>query len=305
MHFDAVRATYDVTSTSKLDMIYLQQYDNESKWLKPINHGAVAERRHLTQNQDERGLILYYTNKDNPDWGYDTYYIYKNDRRSGWAKFYNKAGSDADIHTIGGRLFGSLDANWSYSAELAKQWGNRDDSSMKGLGANTKLTYAFNDEQKSQAFVGYEYLSGDDPSTSSSEKFDTLWGDWPQFQRGGDLQSYAWTAEGALGEVANLHRLGAGYSFVPSTVWTLLGQYNLLWADENTFGGGPGLLPSTPVFSNSGKFRGHLLSGLATYSCCKNFKTHFMLDYFFPGSYYHKSSNDPAFFARVNVEWTF
>ncbi|HSV26971.1 MAG TPA: alginate export family protein [Sedimentisphaerales bacterium] len=300
--FDAIRATYDVTSASKLDMIYIQQYDDASKWLKPINHGAVADRRHLTQNQDERGLILYYTNNDNPDWGYDAYYIYKNARRSSWAKFYNVAGSDADIHTVGGRLFGNLDTNWSYTAELAKQWGNRDDNSMRGLGANTKLTYAFNDEQKSRVFCGYEYLSGDDPSTSSSEKFDTLWGDWSQSQRGGDLQSYMWAAEGALGEVANLHRLGAGHSFMPAPEWTILSQYNLLWADENPGGVWP--YPS-PQFSNSGNFRGHMFSGLITYRCCSNFSTHFMLDYFFPGGYYDKNTNDPAFFARVCVEWTF
>jgi hypothetical protein len=300
--FDAVRGTYDISGTSKLDVIYIQQYDNESQWLKPINHGAVAERRHLTNYQDERGLILYYTNKDNPDMGYDAYYMYKNDELSGFAKFYGKAGSEADIHTVGGRLFGNLDQNWSYSAEAAKQWGDRDDESMKGLGANTKLTYAFKDELKSEVFCGYEYLSGDDPSTDASEKFETLWGDWPQSQRGGDLQSYIWTGEGALGEVSNLHRFGVGHSFKPADVWTILSQYNLLWADENPGSKWP---YSSPQYSDSGNFRGHMLTGLATYQCCKNFKTLFLLDYFIPGGYYDKSTNDNAFFARVNVEWTF
>jgi hypothetical protein len=303
--FDAIRATYDLSETSKVDLIYVQQYDDEAKWLKPFNHGAVEDRRHLTQLSDERGVIVYLHNKLDDSHNNELYYIYKNEENSDWAKDNGKTGIDADIHTIGTRFFGKMDDNWSYTAEIAKQWGDRQGNSLRGLGANTKFTYAFNDPKQSQVFFGYEYLSGDDPDTSGDEKFDTLWGDWPQYQRGGDLQSYIWTAEGALGEVANLHRFGVGHSFKPADTWTMVSQYNLMWADENTLGGGPGGLPGSPVFSDSGNFRGHMLSGLLTYQCCKKFKTHFMLDYFIPGGYYDDSTNDDAFFARVNLEWTF
>ena len=233
------------------------------------------------------------------------YYIYKKEEPSDWAKgtkswWTTSPGVDAEIHTLGGRVAQTLNENWSYSVELAKQFGTRNYQSMKGLGSNNSLKYAFNDELKNELTFMYEYLSGDDKSTSASEKFDTLWGDWPQYQRGGDLQSYIWTFEGALGEVANLHRTGIRHNFKPCKNWNMETDYNLMWADQNGSGQSPVL-----SISNNGYFRGQMFTGLLTYSCCKNFRTQFLVDYFVPGSYYDESNRDHAVFARINVEWTF
>lgn len=300
--FDAIRGTYELTETAKMDLIYIQQYDDEEEYIKPFNHHAVQNRRHLTQKGDERGFITYFTNKAESGQQQELYYMYKNDESSDWAEDYSTPGQDADIHTIGGRLAGPLwsSDHWSYSAELAKQFGDRNGNSLQALGTNDKLMYAFNDKLSNELHTGYEYLSGNDPDSSADEQFDTLWGDWPQYQRGGDLQSYIWTFEGNLGEVTNLHRLGFGHSFKPSKVWTLATDYNLLWADENSETSNPNM-----SFSSGDNFRGHMLSGLATFSCCKNFKTHFLLDYFIPGSYYESPTGDEAYFARVSMEWTF
>ena len=296
--FDAIRAQYDLSETAKLDLIYVQQYDDEEQYIKPFNHHAVQDRRHLTQDNDERGFIFYLTNKAESGQQQELYYMYKNDEQSDWATSLGRTGQNADIHTIGGRLAGPLDDNWSYSAEMAKQFGDRNGNSLQALGGNSKLMYAFNDDKKSEVHAGYEYLSGDDPDSSADEQFDTMWGDWPQYQRGGDLQSYLWTFEGKLGEVSNLHRLGVGHSFKPSDVWTLATDYNLMWADENSEATG-----GSPSFSSGDNFRGHMLTGLLTYQCCKNFRTQFLVDYFIPGSYYE--DGDDAYFARVNMEWTF
>ncbi|MCE5187405.1 MAG: alginate export family protein [Planctomycetaceae bacterium] len=303
--FDAVRGTYGISDTTKLDLIYIQQYDDEEEYIEPFNHHAVQDRRHLTQKGDERGFIFYLTNITDAKQQQELYYIYKNEEPSDWAEHYSPGGQDADIHTIGGRLAGPITDHWSYSIEGAKQFGDRNGRTLQGLGTNDKLMYSFNDRLKNEVHVGYEYLSGDDPESSADEKFDTLWGDWPQYQRGGDLQSYIWTFEGNLGEVTNLHRVGFGHSFKPCEVWTIATDYNLLWADENTFGDAVlGPFGALGV-SDDSNFRGQMLSGIATYSCCKNFRTHFMLDYFIPGDYYDSPSGDDAYFARVNVEWTF
>lgn len=299
--FDAIRGTYGLSDNTKVDLIYIQQYDDEEEYLKPFNHHAVQDRRHLTQKGDERGFIFYLTNVTESKQQQELYYIYKNEESSDWAAHYSPGGQDADIHTIGGRLAGPLGENWSYSLELAKQCGDRNGSNLDALGTNNRLAYAFNDAKKNELHLGYEYLSGNDPDSGEDEQFDTLWGDWPQYQRGGDLQSYVWTFEGALGEVTNLHRIGIGHSFKPNDVWTLATDYNLLWADENSEVGNP--VPLT--FSSGDNFRGQMISALATYQCCKKFKTHFMLDYFIPGNYYASPSGDEAYFARVNVEWTF
>ena len=303
--FDAIRGTYELSDATKLDMIYIQQYDDEDKWLQPFNNNAVENRRHLTQKGDERGIIAYLTNKCG-DQQRELYYIYKNDVDSQWRRGNSGvAGQDADIHTIGGRLAGPIDENWSYSAELAKQWGNRNGNSLQAMGANTNLNYAFHDDKQTNVFVGYEYLSGDDPDSSADEQFDSLWGDWPQYQRGGDLQSYMWAFEGdGLGNVTNLHRLGFGHSFKPSGNWTMLTQYNLYWADKNTYRGGK-VSPGGNTYDTGDNFRGQMITGLLTYQCCKKFKTQFLVDYFIPGSYYAGPTSDDALFARINMEWTF
>jgi hypothetical protein len=300
--FDAVRATIDLRDTTQLDLIYIKQYDNEDKWLNPFNH---REQLHLTQGTDEDGMIFYLTDKSIENTQLEAYYIYKKEEPSRWSDFYpGSAGVNSEIHTLGGRVAQNLGENWSYSAEVAKQFGSRNEESMKGLGSNNKLAYAFNDELKNELRLTYEYLSGDKPGTKGSEKFDTLWGDWPQSQRGSDLQSYMWTFEGALGEVANLHRLGFGHTFKPHKEWTVATDYNLMWADQNGTASGPAAVDA-PHYSANSYFRGQLISCVATYSCCRNFKTNFAVDYFIPGNYYAQSNRDNAVFARVNVEWTF
>ena len=315
--FDALRGTYQLTDATKLDVIYIQQYDDPSKWLPPINHNAVADRRNLTQSQDEKGAIFYLTNKLSEMTNLDAYYIYKHEEQSDMNKWWirkgwtSNGGDDADVHTVGGRLYGNLNENWSYSAEGAIQFGrsryyNESTGSrdLNAHGANTKLQYAFNDDLKNEVHVGYEYLSGDDPDTDGTdERFNTLWGDWPQTQRGGDLQSYVWAFEGeGLGNVSNLHRFGIGHSFKPHQNWTLGTDYNLLWADQNSFIGGA---PGGRTVSDNGLFRGHMLTGLLTYQCCKQFRTQFLVDYFIPGGFYASPGGDESLFARVNMEWTF
>jgi hypothetical protein len=107
-----------------------------------------------------------------------------------------------------------------------------------------------------------------------------------------------------LGEVSNLHRVGFGHSFKPAKEWKLDTDYNLMWADQNGQASSPAAA-DTPRYSANSYFRGQMITGLLTYSCCKNFKTQFLLDYFIPGSYYDQSNRDHAIFARINMEWTF
>ena len=308
-YFDAARATIDLSDKTQLDLIGITQYDDEETWLTPFNHRDFL---HVTQKTDENGFIAYLTDKSIENTQLEAYYIYKKEEPSNWTQFWQNRsknwsttpGLDAEIHTFGGRVAQNLDENWSYSVEMAKQFGTRNDESMKGLGTNDKLAYAFNDEWKNELRTTFEYLSGDKPGTRGSERFDPLWGDWPQPQRGGDLCGFLYTFETATYEVTNLYRLGFGHTFKPIKDWSFATDYNLLWADQNSKGGSTGTYGS-PSYSTDGNFRGQLFSWLATYNCCKNFKTYFMLDYFIPGSYYDESTRDHAVFARVNIEWTF
>jgi len=311
IYFDAIRATYALTDERSLDVIWIQNYDSEEKWLQPINDRD--EVRHATQYQDERGLILYLTDKSLiPDTQVEMYYMYKQDDASDWAKRYARSkvmGRDDEIHTIGGALQGKLNDDWSYRAEGAMQWGHKQNASdgtydaLRAFGFNGRTTYDFHDDRNSMFHIDYEYLSGDDPGSDINTQFDPLWGEWPQYNRGGDLPAYLWAGEADLGEVTNLHRFGFGYWFDIMPKWKLQLDYNFMWADETTKGG------TTDAFSTSynkdGQFRGSMLTAWLKYRCCKQLSMHFLMDYFQPGTYFDGSSQDHAVFLRFNFEYTF
>jgi hypothetical protein len=311
--FDAVRATVDLSEKTQLDLIGIAQSDDERGWMTPMNH---REYLHSTQKTDETGFIAYLTDNSIENTTLEGYYIYKKEEPSSWAKFSESwwaaaPGKDAEIHTFGGRIAQKLGTNWSYSIEAAKQFGKKDTGistedmeSMSGLGTNNKLVYAFNDDMKNELRLTQEYLSGNDRHTGGSEAFDPLWGDWPQPQRGGDLVPNLFSSESAKSEVTNLQRVGVGHTIKPTKEWTFMTDYNLLWANENTKAGQ--VASNNGVkFANSGKFRGQLFSGVAKYSCCKNFSAFLAVDYFVPGNYYDQSTRNHAVFARINFEWTF
>lgn len=301
IYFDAARFTYKISEETTADVIFIYQFDDENKWLSPINHRK--DQRHTTNGQDEKGLILYVSNKSFENTTIDGYYIYKEDNKS--RATYREtahAAVDSEIHTIGVRIAKKLDDNWKWRGEIAKQFGRKDKDRLDALGGTTRLTYAFNDENKNELFFDYEYLSGDDPGSSVDEGFDPLWGEWPQYARGGDLQAYVWQGEGAVGAVSNLHRFGIGHKFSPFEKWTFETTYNLMFADEST-------LRNTPVgnrkYSNSGNLRGQMLTAWWKYKCCKNLSYHFLVDYFVPGSYYAAGNRDACIFARFEVIFAF
>ena len=299
IYFDAARFTYKLSEETTADMIFIYQFDDENKWLSPINHRKNI--KHATNGQDEMGMILYVSNKSFENTTIDGYYIYKEDNKSrSTYRETPQAGFDSEIHTFGVRIAKKLDDNWNVRGEIAKQFGRKDKNQLDALGATTRLTYAFNDENKNELFADYEYLSGNKPGTGRDEGFDPLWGEWPQFARGGDLPAYTWQGEGAVGAVSNLHRVGLGHKFSPFEKWTFETSYNLMFADENS------MRNITPAkYSNNGGLRGQMLTAYWKYKCCKNLSYHFLVDYFMPGSYYTQKYQNSSIFARFNIEFTF
>lgn len=309
VHFDAARATYELSDRTKIDLVGILNYDAEDKWLHPMNYDDT-NKKHFTDHQDEVGGILYITDKWNESTTAEYYYMYKEDDLSDWHKFNTAtrpAYYDDEIHTIGAALSGKFGGNWGYRTEIAKQFGKKGMESMSGLGTNNRLTYSFKDDRNSVLNFDYEYLSGNKPGTSKNEAFDPLWGEWPQFTRGGDLPAYMWGAEQALGEVTNLHRAGVGYTFDITPKWSLQTNYNLLWADQeytNPYNGTK-TGPTGTQFSEDGLFRGQMITGYLKYKCCKNLSMHFLVDYFQPGGFFSGSDQDHAVFLRYNLEFTF
>lgn len=283
--FDAARFRIELEEIeTSADLVYIYQFSDTDTWLPPIEskHGPVME-------QDERGAIVYVTNKSIDRMKLDAYSIYKRDH----AELTN--GDTGEIYTFGGRAAHDLSEHWKARTEHAGQFGNRNGSAMSAYGSTSGLSYHFNDDWHNQLKLGYEYLSGDDPNSSKNTAFDPLWGRWPQWS---ELYIYTWSSETRISEITNLHRLACGWQLEPVEDLDLFFDYHLLFADENTFPGRAG-------FSENGSFRGQLFTSLVRYRFNRFLSGHLHSEFLFPGSYQAEPRDDVAAFLRAELVFTF
>lgn len=293
--FDAVRLNFDLDqSDTRVDLLYINNRGDSSDRLKPLGDKEV----YLT-HQDEHGAVVYLTNKSLENTTAEGYFIYRNDNPiDGVAAPWTKK---AEIFTLGGALDGSLDENWKYRVEAAVQSGGKDtdnDGSKSGLlayGTNNNIAYHFKDKHKSNLRLEYEFLSGDDDSTSKDEGFEPLWGQYTRFS---EMYVYTYMLEGTFGEFTNLHRTGLFFAFDPVAKITSDTGYQLLWAAQDKNG--------DARFSGNGDvFRGQLLTSRLSYRLSKDATVRLDAEYFIPGNYYADDYRQDATLLRAELLYTF
>jgi len=79
-------------------------------------------------------------------------------------------------YTVGGRVFGKVqDTGWDYDVEAAYQFGDVGSADINAWMVAGELGYAYGDDWKTRAFVGFDYASGDDsPDDGDVETFNQL-----------------------------------------------------------------------------------------------------------------------------------
>ncbi len=293
--FDAIRATYDWKEwDTKIDVIYVNNLAYQRNRIKPINDRVTP-----TNYEDDQGIIVYGSKKWSDKVKTDGYYIWKKDDPL-QGTLGSAFSAEAEIHTLGGLVDGFIDDNkqYQYYVEAAAQTGSKDTQDMEAFGFNSKFTYHRQDEWQNCFALSYEFMTGDDPSTSKNEAFDPLWGTWPQWS---ELYGYTYSRETSIFEITNLHRMGLHWSMIPKEKWSIAAAYHLMWADENTQKNGTGVIR----FDDAADFRGQLYTLWLKYNHNKHWKGHLVYEYFMPGAYYASSNHDNAMFLRLNIEYTF
>jgi Alginate export len=300
---DSVRASLDIPEIkTKVDAVYIYQHARPDTWLPILG----PESTYGLTEQNERGVILYASNKSIENTQADGYFIYKKDNKV----FSN--GDDANIYTLGGKLGGTPAPNWQYSVEGAWQWGTKTDPTVKtpvnvstlkrdieAYGWNAKLTYSFKDSLNDQVSLVSEYLSGDNPNTpNKDEMFDVLWGRWPRFS---ELYIYSYPMEngGKIAQLNNLLRAGASWSLTPVKGMTLSATYNALFAPVAV----PTRTISPSLFSDSGHFRGNFLQLVLKQQFNKNLSGHLWAEFLRQGDFY--THRDTLSFLRAEILLTF
>jgi hypothetical protein len=295
IYFDAIRVTTSLDDIqTKIDTIYIEQDAEGENWVPMIKTrdenfltGAPGQR-YITE-QDERGAIVWVENKSIEATEIDGYFIYKNDKRAA------PTGFNSDLYTFGTRALHDLDEHWKVKGEIAGQFGHKNDSNVCALGSLNRLAYYFNDPHKNWLRLDYEYMSGDRPGTGTYEGFDPLWGRWPRFS---ELYIYTNAAETRMSDPSNMHRVALGHSVAITPKIEMLTDYHLLFADQNTF-------RDRAMFSDSGRFRGQLITWWLKYVITPQLSGHLVAEFFFPGDYYANTNNDPATFLRAEFVFAF
>jgi hypothetical protein len=179
--FDAARFTYDWADiATKIDAIYVTNYPESDRWLKPIND----QYRGLME-QEEQAAILYLTNTSLKPIQLEGYFIYKQDQPLPDGKtltnFPNWWAEKGEVYTFGGAVSGIAAEHWKYRAEGAVQTGRKagdlpdtphtatgsDYQALRDLlafGTLDTLEYQFKDAHDNATHVTYEYDSGEDPT---------------------------------------------------------------------------------------------------------------------------------------------
>ncbi len=290
--FDGFRAIWDIEEAkTQIDVAYVETRHDSHDFIEPFGD----DERPLNED-DSHGVMLFVTNKSIEDTELQGFFIWKNDNpdfddeKKG--RFPPVWSQDADLYTYGGRIVRTFDEHWKARAEFANQTGQKNGQNVCAWGFNSRLDWFAKDALDNNIRVGYEYLSGDDPSTGNREDFDPLWARWPQWS---ELYIYTYARETRIAHVTNLHRLNVGWTFKPVKKIELCTDYHLLFADENPNGG------SDNGFSRTGCFRGQLATFLMKYKFNEHVSGHALAEAFFPGNYYDETMNDPALFLRYEI----
>jgi len=283
-HFDAIKGT--------LDLIAMHHRADQGR-LTPFSDD---ENRILEYNQSI--YAAYFRSKMCPGHEFGAYYIYKDEDPDGTAQRAQAAAGRPPfrkrmVHTIGIPLQGHLMENVDYYLEGAYQWGTEANARRRSYAFTSDLGYTFAQCPATPRFhAGYEYLSGDDPSTSDWEGWDPVMSRWPQWS---ELLGYRWAVEtGMPFYYTNLQRYTLGVSLKPAKNLALYLDHSMLRGNENMAG----------ALYGTGDTRGTLTVAKVTYKFNKNTSMHFWTEWFHPQSYYAGTA-DSALFVRTQFVFKF
>jgi len=190
IYFDGVKLRWHITDSITLDGLYMK--DQENNRANNVN----------SNSGDDITLA-------------GGYLIAKNCPMVGQSEFYILNRHDEtlkkDIWMYGARIANKMDNGFDYSLEAAIQRGDAlANVDQEAWGTKLGAGYTFKDvAMQPRLYLGYAYLSGDDPNTQHNEGWDVFYGGWPQF---GDLLAWKFVNIGAgnsLNAVYNYNRLSS------------------------------------------------------------------------------------------------
>lgn len=293
--FDSARISYEFSDgDTTLDAVYMYMCARSDSWLPPI--GRRPSEKYVAE-QDIQGGILLARNRSLEDLTLEGLLIYthayESDLNQGWT---------GDLVTVRPKVVYEWDDCWSWSTEIAGQFGRRGDhqgENMKPVlayGGLSQLDYSFNDSWNTKLSFALEYLSGNRKDSSVDNRFDVLWG---RYSRLGELMSYSTRLDG--GRKYDYFNMASPYLAItlqPMEKLTLGANYRALFAPENPYAGDEN-------HSVNGHFKGHLLRVRTDYAFSKHLAAHILFETLQPGDYYSSNADDPIYYIRCELNLSY
>ena len=229
---------------------------------------------------------------------FEYYWIYKQEYDT--ATSYKAAGkyvlADADFSTFGFRVMPKFGYGLTGNLEVATQAGSHGEDDVNGTMVDTSLSFAppgFLADYKPLLKVGYWYLSGNEPDSTSNEGWHPVYGRQPQ-DNWGELLGY--TLIGSQYSVFGWSNFSTPFVTLeasPLQKTRLILRYSWVGAEQDDgLGGG------------DGTDRGDLFFALFTFEFNPQLKGHLWGEWFDPGDYYADTARGDSFL-RLNLEYSF
>ncbi len=242
-------------------------------------HRDVTGYSSGVNGMDEGTAGLYYESREDGNFGFDVYGIWKHD--TSWKKGKEKIPS-AEIYTAGMRLLPRFTDTLTGELELAYQFGDQDDIARSSMMGFAGLTYLADKDTNFTLSLNGLYLSGDDPDSKQNEGYNPVFGRFPWIS---EAMIFAYDQDG----VGFWNNIVYGYVEAAVTpvknhrISAVVGQ---MGAPEANGAGG-------------GHNRGFFARSKYALTINKHIKTYLLGEMLIPGDYY--TSDKTAYFIRWEV----
>jgi hypothetical protein len=298
-YFDAARVLTILNEKWNVDMVYVSNHNQEDRL--PMAYSAP---KRTLDGEDNDGLIVYGRGKIGENLVLEPYYIWK---KESIIKTPNSAVPfssipDLRLNTYGAHAVYIFGSGWKLHAELAVQDGSYDNGNKReGLGWYAFIGRSYDNVSFKPSFdLGYVYLSGDDPSTTTkNEAWDPLWSRYPWYSELYSLSLATESPDRLPAYWSNLKMYRFATTFALPNDSGLQLSYALLLANENTISS----VPASSIFSADGKTRGQLVVAKLTHRFSKTVDGYVTVEDFVPGNYYKPTNQDNATFVRWELQW--
>jgi hypothetical protein len=286
-YFDAIRTTLNIEDwRTTVDFMWIENRRDSSNYIKPINDVDFD-----MSEQDESGGILWLSHEAVERRFIDLYFIYKKDSNPIHTDAGTQIGVKGETYTLGLRGHGNLTDTLTYNAEVAPQFGHKNDSSISAFAANNWIKKLISETKNASIQLGYEYLSGD---SDIDKHFDKLWGRegiWSDLYTGG-VDGF----DGRPLDSSNLHRPYLKAVVNPFKPLRITAEYSLLFADKKVD------LPTEERVDHDSMFRGHHVKASIEHKFNPHLKHYVTAQALIPGNYYSDTRQDTASWFRYGVE---